>query len=141
MKNITENSDENVWGEQWSGGRNATNCVNIELAKWIVTLDCQCMVNAYYSRKECVEVVGIPHQVDDIDLLRMFLRVLIRVTVKLTYKKDCKQVLQIKKKLEGLDRTLDLSHQGVQKHFWIKVCAHIMAFRGLKLNVYKVWVK
>ena len=75
------------------------------------------MVNAYYSRKECVEVVGIPCQVDDMDLLRMFVRVLVRVTVKLTYKKDCKQVLQIKKKLEGLDRTLDLSHQGAQKHF------------------------
>ena len=39
--------------------------VNTELTKRIVTLERQCRVNAQYSRKECVEVVGIPHQVDD----------------------------------------------------------------------------
>ena len=34
--------------------------VNTELTKRIVTLERQCWVNAQYSRKECVEVVGIP---------------------------------------------------------------------------------
>ena len=28
-------------------------------------LERQCLANAQYSRKECVEVVGIPRQVDD----------------------------------------------------------------------------
>ena len=39
--------------------------VNTELTKRIMTLEHQCRANAQYSRKECVEVVGIPHQVDD----------------------------------------------------------------------------
>ena len=39
--------------------------VNTELTKRIVTLERQCWANAQYSRKECVEVVGIPRQVDD----------------------------------------------------------------------------
>ena len=39
--------------------------VNTELTKRIVTLEHQCWANAQYWRKECVEVVGIPRQVDD----------------------------------------------------------------------------
>ena len=39
--------------------------VNTELTKRIVTLERQCWANAQYSRKECVEVVGIPRQVND----------------------------------------------------------------------------
>ena len=42
-----------------------TKSVNTELTKRIVTLKRQCWANAQYSRKECVEMVGIPHQVDD----------------------------------------------------------------------------
>ena len=34
-------------------------CVNNELTKRIVTLECQCWANAQYSRKECVEMVSI----------------------------------------------------------------------------------
>ena len=34
--------------------------VNTELTKRIVTLECHCWANAQYSRKECVEVIGIP---------------------------------------------------------------------------------
>ena len=30
-----------------------------------MALESQCWTNAQYSRKECVEVVGISHQVDD----------------------------------------------------------------------------
>ena len=39
--------------------------VNTELTKRIVTLECQCWANAQYSRKEFLEVVGIPRQVDN----------------------------------------------------------------------------
>ena len=42
-----------------------TKQVNTELTKRIVTLERQCWANAQYSRKECLEVVGIPRQVDD----------------------------------------------------------------------------
>ena len=40
-------------------------CVNTGLIKRIVLLERHCWVNAQYSRNECVEVVGIPCQVDD----------------------------------------------------------------------------
>ena len=89
-----------------------------------MTLECQCWVNAQYSRKECVEVVSIPRQVDDKDLeakvLSIFQKVGCtfapeytddchrlgknndRVIVKFTRRKDCKQVLQVKKDLKDL---------------------------------------
>ena len=41
-----------------------TKQVNTELTKRIVTLERQCWANAQYSRKECLEVAGIPRQVD-----------------------------------------------------------------------------
>ena len=89
-----------------------------------MTLECQCWVNAQYSRKECVEVVSIPRQVDDKDLeakaLLIFQKVDCtiapefnddchrfgknkdRVIVKFTRRKDCKQVFQVKKDLKDL---------------------------------------
>ena len=39
--------------------------VNTELTKRIVTLERQFWAIAQYSRKECVEVVGFPRQVDE----------------------------------------------------------------------------
>ena len=98
--------------------------VNIELIKRIVTLERQCWVNAQYSRKECVEVVGIPHQVDhkhlEARVLSIFQKVDCtiapefiddchrlgksndRTNFKFTCRKDCKKVLQVKKDLKDL---------------------------------------
>ena len=42
-----------------------TKHVNTELTERIVTLERQCWANIQYSRKECLEVVGILRQVDD----------------------------------------------------------------------------
>ena len=42
-----------------------TKQVNTELTKRIMTSERQCWANAQYSRKECLELVGLPHQVDD----------------------------------------------------------------------------
>ena len=95
--------------------------VNIALTKRIVTLECQCWTNTQYSRKECVEVVGTPRQVDDklleAKVLSLFQKVGCtiapefiddshwlgknndRAIVKFDRRKDCKQVLQVKKDL------------------------------------------
>ena len=127
-----------------------------------MTLERQCWVNAQYSRKECVEVVSIPRQVDDKDLeakvLSIFQKVGCtiasefiddchrlgknndRVIVKFTCRKDCKQVLQVKKDLKDLTAD-DLDLPRGKKYLSIKVCAHIITFYGRKLNAYKVWVK
>ena len=83
-----------------------------------------CWENAQYSRNECVELVGIPRQVDDrhlkANMLSIFQKVDCtiapefiddchqlgknndRVIVKFTRSKDCKQVLQLKKDLKDL---------------------------------------
>ena len=45
-----------------------TKHVNSELCKRIVTVECQCWANAHYSRRKCLEVAGIPRQVDDKNL-------------------------------------------------------------------------
>ena len=99
-------------------------CVNTGLIKRIVLLERHCWVNAQYSRNECVEVVGIPCQVDDKHLKEKLLSIFQkvgctiaakfiddchqlgknndRVIVKFTRRKDCKQVLQVKKDLKDL---------------------------------------
>ena len=46
----------------------ATKLVKSELCKRMVTMERQCWANAQYSRRECLEVVGIPRQVDDKNL-------------------------------------------------------------------------
>ena len=45
-----------------------TKRVTSELCKRVVTMERQCWANAQYSRRECLEVVGIPRQVDDKNL-------------------------------------------------------------------------
>ena len=45
-----------------------TKRVTSELCKRVVTMERQCWANAQYSRRECLEVVGIPQQVDDKNL-------------------------------------------------------------------------
>ena len=136
--------------------------VNTELTKRIVTLERQCWLNAQYSRKECVEVVTIPCQVDDKDLeakvLSIFQKVGCtiapefiddchrlgknndRVIVKFTRRKDCKQVFQVKKDLKDLTAD-DLDLPRGTKIFVNQSLCPIIAFYGRKLNVYKVWVK
>ena len=42
-----------------------TKQVNTELTKRIATLERQYWANAQYSRRECLEVVAMPRQVDD----------------------------------------------------------------------------
>ena len=99
--------------------------MNTEPTKRIVTLERQCWENAQYSRKERLEVVGIPRQVDDnlleTKVLSIFKKVGYRidpgfiddchrlgknsdrVIVQFSRRKDCKKVLQAKKDLKDLN--------------------------------------
>ena len=42
--------------------------VNDELQKQLISTERQCWVNAQYSRRECIEVAGIPSSVSDDNL-------------------------------------------------------------------------
>ena len=108
-----------------------TKRVNSELCKRIVRVERQCWANAQSSRRECLEVAEIPRQVDDQNLETKVLSIFQktdctfdstfiddchqlgknndRVTVKFTHRKDCKQILKVKKDLRNLDmEDLDL---------------------------------
>ena len=56
-----------------------TKQVNTELTKRIVALERQRWENVQYSRKECLELVGLPHQVDDNQLETKVLSILEKV--------------------------------------------------------------
>ena len=138
-----------------------TKQVNTEPTKRIVTLERQCWANAQYSRKECLELVGLPHQVDDNQLETKVLSIFgkagftidpgfiddchrlgknnDRVKITFSHRKNFKQVLQVKKDLKDLiTNGLDLPRG--TKIFVIKAYAHIILFYCLKLSDYIVWV-
>ena len=104
--------------------------MNTELTKRIVTLEYQCCANTQYSRKECLELVGLPHQVDDNQLKSTinfreswfqihpgFIAECHRlgknndsVIIKFSCMNDCKQVLLVKKVLNDISMgELDLA--------------------------------
>ena len=97
-----------------------TKRVNSDLYKRIVTLERQCRANAQYSRRERLEVAEIRRQVDDKNLETKVLSIFQKIgciidptfiddchqlgknndrdTVKCTRRKDCKQILKVKRK-------------------------------------------
>ena len=116
-----------------------------ELWQWNVSAG----QNSQYSRRECLEVAGIPWQVDDKNLetkvLSIFQKIGCtidpsfiddchrigknndRVIVKFTCRKDCKQILKVKKDLRNLDmEDLDLPrgtkiyiNQSLCPYYWV----------------------
>ena len=94
--------------------------INNLLKQRVLDLERQCWANAQYSRRECLEIVGIPRSVDDNSLEEKVIQVFEkfgcnidssnieafhritkrndRVIVKFSRRKDCQQVLPVKKK-------------------------------------------
>ena len=90
----------------------------------LVTLERQCWPNAQYSRRECLDIVGIPRKVSGEVLEQMVLNIFDKigcsispdpiasyhciskksdtVIVKFSRRKDCQQVWQVKKDLQKL---------------------------------------
>ena len=115
----------------------AKNIDNL-LSQQVVDLKRQCWANAQYSRRECLEIVGIPHSVDDNSLEERVIQVFEkvgcnidssnieechcitkrngRVIVKFSKRKDCQQVLQVKKNLQKL-KMEDIGLTGNNKVF------------------------
>ena len=99
--------------------------VNSELCRRIVTMEHQCWTNGQYSRRECLEMAGIPQQIDDKNLEKKVLSIFQkigctigptfiddchqlgknndRVIVKCTCRKDCKQIFEVKKDLKDIN--------------------------------------
>ena len=100
-----------------------TKNVNILLSDRLTSLERQCWANAQYSRRECVEISGIPKSVEDnaleSTLCKIFDKVGMEINqnhieachrvgrqgnaiVKFTRRKDCQHLLKIKKDLSKL---------------------------------------
>ena len=92
--------------------------VNSVLSERLVSMECQCWANAQYSRRECLELVGVPRSVSDGDLEEKVLKIFEkvgcpiegnnieacqRISKKKDYRKDYQNVLNAKKKLRKLD--------------------------------------
>ena len=99
--------------------------VHSELQKHIIQLKKQCWANAQYSRRECLELVGIPSSIEHDQLedkvVEIFSKVGCnikkeyfeachqigknndRVIIKFSKRKECLQVLSVKKDLKNLD--------------------------------------
>ena len=100
-----------------------TKNVNSLLSDRLTSLERQCWENGQYSRRECVEISGIPRSVEDnaleSTLCKIFDKVGMEINqnhieachrvgrqgnaiVKFTKRKDCQHLLKIKKKLSKL---------------------------------------
>ena len=120
-----------------------------ELCKRIVKMERQCWANAQYSRRQRLEVAGIPWQVDDKNLEKKVLSIFQKigctiystfiddchqlgknsdsVIVKFTRRKDCKQILKVKKDLRDLKMdnlylpkgTKMYMNQSLCSYYWI----------------------
>ena len=124
-----------------------------------MTMEHQCWANAQYSKKECLEVAGIPRQVDDKNLKKKVLSIFQKigyttdptfiddshrlgknndtVIVKFTCRKDSKQILRVKKDLRDLNMDyLDLP-RGTKLYIHQSLCLFI-GFYGRKLENYKI---
>ena len=99
--------------------------VNDALQKQLVLTKRQCWANAQYSRRECIEISGIPNSVGDNELEEKVLKVFNklgvtvneenveachrikqgsdRLIIKLSRKKDCQQVMKVKSDLRNLN--------------------------------------
>ena len=102
---------------------NIVKKVNTLLNKRVIDMERQCWVNAQYSRRECLEVAGIPRDISNDNLESKVFEVFSksgsemlsrdieacnrltnndRVIVKFLRRKDCNQVLSVKRDLQKI---------------------------------------
>ena len=123
--------------------------VNEKLVNQLIKTERQCWASAQYSRRECLEVVGIPTSITndslEANITKVFDKLGVhvegkdiqachrlknndRVIIKLSNRKDSLQVLRVKKDLKSLDPTeLDFP-EGTRIFINESLCAY---YRGL----------
>ena len=97
--------------------------INNLLSKRLVYMERQCWANAQYSRRECLELVGIPQSVKDDNLEEVVTQIVnkvginiterdmqavhrigkeVRTIIKFANRKDCQALLKVKRDLNKL---------------------------------------
>ena len=122
---LEENRKLNDNFKKLEGVRNVSKNVNSELQKHIIQLEKQCWASAQYSRRECLELVDIPSSIEhdqledkvvevfnkvgcnimkeNVQTCRQIGKNNDRVIIKFSKRKECLQVLSVKKDLKNLD--------------------------------------
>ena len=112
--------------------------VSSKLREQIVSLERQCLSNSQYSRRECLELSGLPDSMENAELgntaLQLFKKLYVeidssnlqdchwlpskgpkRVIVKFPKRKDANRIRKVKKNLKGID----LSSTGIRSSVYI----------------------
>ena len=122
-----------------------TKNVNSLLQERVIDLERQCWANAQYSRRECLEVSGIPNTIKQDELENKVLTIFKKVgcdiknenieachrvrrqnnvIIKFSKRKDCQQVYSVKKDLAKLDmKEVDLP-EGTQVYINQSLCPY-----------------
>ena len=122
-----------------------TKNVNSLLQERVIDLERQCWANAQYSRRECLEVSGIPNTIKQDELENKVLTIFKKVgcdiknenieachrvrrqnnvIIKFSKRKDCQQVYSVKKDLGKLDmKEVDLP-EGTQVYINQSLCPY-----------------
>ena len=101
-----------------------TKNVNSQLQKRFINMERQCWTNVQYSRRECVEIIGTPTSVQELE--ETFCKIVDKVGVKINFRdiescrrvgsqsrtiakfshsKDCQKLMKVKKDLSKLNLT------------------------------------
>ena len=131
--------------------------VNNNLIKQLENTERQCWANAQYSRRECLEVIGIPKTVESKDLEHTVCKVFNsigfdieedrieachrltksdRTIVKFSRRKDCQHLMRIKKGLKDLNPTNLSFPEGTKIYVNDSLCPY---YRGLWNECKKLW--
>ena len=128
--------------------------VNNALHNRVIQLEKQCWRNEQYSRRECIEVVGLPDSTTDNEVCSVFKKIGVdvsvdnieachplksdnksKIIVKFSKRKDCQAVLENKKKLKTY-RMKNLEWKETQKYLLTKVYVSTINFYGHNVNRY-----
>ena len=121
-------------------------------------MDRQCWANSQHSTREYVEVAGIPQSVPASDLKRILEKVGMevpakdidachrigkqgRIIVKFLRRKDCQQVLGVKKDIQKITANdLALPSTAIKLYLNESLCPYYVSY-GQKVKHYLQWVK
>ena len=95
VSNLTEEVQKlNTNFELLKSDFSATRIENNSLNERLIALERQCWANAQYSRRECLEITGIPSSVSDKDLEEVVCKAIIKAGVDITADgiEDCHRI-------------------------------------------------
>ena len=128
--------------------------VNNALHKRVIQLEKQCWRNQQYSRRECIEAVGLPDSTTDNEVCSVFKKIGVdvsvdnieachllksddknKIIVKFSKRKDCQAVLDNEKKLKN-HQMMNFGWKQTQKYLLTKVYVSTINFYGHNVNRY-----